>query len=91
MDVESAVVLKYAEGEEAPRVTAKGRRLTAQRIRELAEKHSVRIVKNPPLTEALMNLPVGKFIPEETYKTVAEILLYIYNKENDFEGKREFR
>lgn len=89
MDVESAVVLKYTEGEAAPRVTAKGRRLTAARIRELAEKHGIRIIENPPLTETLMNLPVGKFIPEETYKVVAEILLYVYNKENDFERKGE--
>ena len=91
MEVDSAVVLKYIDGEPAPRVTAKGRRLTAERIRELAEKHGVKIIENPPLTETLMNMPVGKFIPEETYKVVAEILLYVYNKENEFERKGESR
>ena len=91
MDVDSAVVLKYIDGEPAPRVTAKGRRLTAERIREWAEKHGVKIIENPPLTETLMNMPVSKFIPEETYKVVAEILLYVYNKENEFERKGESR
>ena len=81
MDVDSAVVLKYIEGEKAPRMTAKGRRLTAERIRRLAKEKGVRIIENPPLTETLMNLPVGNFIPEETYQVVAEILMYVREKE----------
>ena len=81
MDVDSAVVLKYIEGEKAPRMTAKGRRLTAERIRRLAKEKGVRIIENPPLTETLMNLPVGNFIPEETYQVVAEILMYVSRKD----------
>ena len=88
MDVEEAIVLKYVDGETAPRVVAKGRRLTALRIQELAEKHGVKIVENPPLVKTLISLPIGEFIPEETYKVVAEILLYIYNIEDEFQRNR---
>lgn len=88
MDVEEAVVLKYIDGEAAPRVVAKGRRFSALHIKKLAEKHGVHIIENPPLVEGLMGLPVGQFIPEETYKVVAEILLYIYNTEDEFQRKR---
>ena len=28
-----------------------------------------------------MNLPVGNFIPEETYQVVAEILMYVSRKD----------
>ncbi len=62
-------------------MTAKGRRLTAERIRRLAKEKGVRIIENPPLTETLMNLPVGNFIPEETYQVVAEILMYVSRKD----------
>ena len=75
-----AVALRYEPGEGAvPLVTAKGLDYLALRIRSVAEDHGVPIVENPPLAQALYrSVEVGQEIPAELYRTVAEILAYIY-------------
>ena len=75
-----AVALKYeADTNPAPVVVAKGQRLIAQRIREIAEEHGVPIVENVELARTLyMSVEVGDQIPAELYRAVAEILAYIY-------------
>jgi type III secretory pathway component EscU len=77
---EYAVALKYESGSmAAPVVVAKGRRLVAQKIRELAERHGVPIVEDPPLARALYKqVEIGRTIPETLYRAVAEILAYVY-------------
>jgi len=75
-----AVALRYRDTEmRAPRVVAKGRRLIAQRIKELARQHGIPIVTNRPLARSLYSLvPLGGEIPEELYRAVAEVLAYVY-------------
>ena len=75
-----AVALKYeAEKMEAPKVIAKGSGLIAQRIKDIAKKHSVPVIENPPLAQSLYKLvEVGQQIPESLYKAVAEVLAYVY-------------
>jgi flagellar biosynthetic protein FlhB len=74
-----AVALRYDPGKaQAPVVVAKGARIIAARIRELAEQHGVPLVENRPLAQNLYNLEVGQEIPAETYQAVAEILAYVY-------------
>jgi flagellar biosynthetic protein FlhB len=46
-----AVALEYERGMDAPMCVAKG--VDALKIREVADKHSVPIVENPPLARAL--------------------------------------
>jgi flagellar biosynthetic protein FlhB len=77
--VRLAIALKYdpLEGS-APVVVAKGSRLIAARIRELAREHDIPIVENKPLAQNLYNLDLGDEIPAETYQAVAEILAYVY-------------
>jgi len=48
-----AIALQYERGMEAPVCVAKGTDLMALKIREIAAKHSVPIVENPPLARAL--------------------------------------
>lgn len=75
-----AVALRY-EGAtmRAPRVVAKGTRLLAQRIRELAEEHGVMVLAAPPLARALYrHTEVGDEIPATLYTTVAEVLAYVF-------------
>ena len=75
-----AVALKYEAGSMgAPRVVAKGERLIAQRIKELARKHGVPVIEDKPLARALFRMaPVGAEIPGELYRAVAEVLGYVY-------------
>ena len=78
--VEYAVALKYTAGEmAAPLVLAKGRRLIAQKIREIAEEHHIPIVEDPPLARALYKqTEVGQSIPPALYRAVAELLAFVY-------------
>lgn len=75
-----AVALRYdARAMSAPVVVAKGQRLTAERIREVAERHGVPIMQDPPLARALYrSVPLGRPIPPELYQAVAEILAFVY-------------
>ena len=78
--VHYAVALKYQAGEmSAPVVVAKGARKIALKIREIAEQHDIPIVEDPPLARALFkSCEVNMEIPVELYKSVAEILAYVY-------------
>jgi flagellar biosynthetic protein FlhB len=75
-----AVALAYRENSmRAPRVVAKGRELTALRIRELAAEHRVPVVEAPPLARALYrHAELGDEIPEKLYTAVAEVLAYVF-------------
>jgi flagellar biosynthetic protein FlhB len=77
---EIAVALKYqADGMSAPTVVAKGKRLLAERIKQIAREHGVPIYENKPLARSLYDLvEVGSEIPEHLYRAVAEILSYVY-------------
>jgi len=75
-----AVAIRYdAKEMEAPVVLAKGQRLLAMKIREVAELNGIPIVENPPVARLLYKtVEVGQPIPEELYQAVAEILAYVY-------------
>ncbi|MBN1516334.1 flagellar biosynthesis protein FlhB [Candidatus Sumerlaeota bacterium] len=79
-----AVALRYdREKHLAPIVVAKGQEYLAARIREVADEHGVLRIENKPLARALYkNCKVGDMIPLEFYKTVAEILAYVYRVQN---------
>ncbi len=75
-----AIAIKYdPEMMAAPKVIAKGADLIAKRIREIAIENGVPIVERKPLAQALYRtVEVGQEIPAAYYKTVAEILAYVY-------------
>ncbi|MGC9080896.1 flagellar biosynthesis protein FlhB [Sulfurihydrogenibium sp.] len=77
-----AVALKYEKGKmEAPQIVAKGQDLIAQKIKEVAKEHNVRIIEDPPLARALYSsCEVGDYIPHEFYEAVAKILALIYKQ-----------
>jgi flagellar biosynthesis protein FlhB len=85
-----AVALRYEDhAMRAPTVVAKGQRLIAQRIKELARKHGIPIVANPPLARSLFDLVVvGREVPEELYRAVAEVLAYVYRLRGFRGGRR---
>lgn len=75
-----AVALQYeALTMAAPLVVAKGADDVAHRIRELAEKSKVPIVRNPPLARVLYDTTeVDEEIPVEHYQAVAKVIGYVY-------------
>ncbi|GAB6183348.1 EscU/YscU/HrcU family type III secretion system export apparatus switch protein [Thermodesulfovibrio hydrogeniphilus] len=74
-----AVALRYEQKKDsAPRVVAKGRGWIAEKIIELAKQHGVPIEEDDILVEALSKLDLYQEIPEELYKAVAEILVFVY-------------
>jgi flagellar biosynthetic protein FlhB len=75
-----AVALRYdPKTMKAPRIVAKGSRLNALRIREIAQQHQVPIVENKPLARLMFKYgQVGGEIPAQLYQAVAEILAWVY-------------
>lgn len=78
-----AVAIKYEpEKMSAPYVVAKGADYMAQRIKQIAMDNKVHIMENKPLAQALFStVDVGKAVPPELYKAVAEVLAFVYNLE----------
>lgn len=75
-----AVALKYEPGRDAaPVVVAKGIRLNALRIRELAVQFGVPVVENKPVARMLFKTGrEGRPIDAALYQAVAEILAFVY-------------
>ena len=75
-----AIALRYRRGEgRAPRVTAKGKGVLAEYMRELARENGVPIVKDIPLARLLhRKVKVGREVPASTYKAVAAVLAFVY-------------
>lgn len=72
-----AIALKY-DGENAPKVTAKGEGISAEQILELAEKHNIPLQNEPELARILAHIPLGEEIPKELYISVAEVISFAY-------------
>jgi flagellar biosynthesis protein FlhB len=82
-----AVALRYDRATmQAPQVVAKGERLLAERIKELARQHGVPIMRDVPLAQALGRVDLGEEIPEELYQAVAEVLRFVARQDRTREG-----
>jgi flagellar biosynthesis protein FlhB len=75
-----AVALRYdRKTMKAPKLVAKGSRLNALQIREIAKQHQVPIIENKPLARMIFKYcPVGGEVPAQLYAAVAEILAWVY-------------
>ena len=71
-----AVALHY-DRKGAPRVVAKGRGSIGDKIIEVASANNIPIEENEVLAGALSNVELGDEIPEELYKAVAEVLIFV--------------
>ena len=75
-----AVALRYDRDKEmAPLVVAKGAGWLCERIKKVAREHGVPVMEKPPLARLLYRqVELGREIPVEVYRVVAEILSYVY-------------
>ncbi len=83
-----AVAVRYdMQDMNAPTVVAKGKRLLAEKIKEIAREHGIPMFENKPLAQSLYELvEVGSEIPESLYRAVAEILSYVYKVQGKIPG-----
>jgi len=79
-----AVALQYLDRPgSAPRVVAKGKDLTALRIRAIATEHDIVLFEAPPLARALYrSTEIGHEIPHVLYMAVARVLAYVFQLKN---------
>jgi flagellar biosynthesis protein len=78
-----AAALKYTSGvDRAPRMVACGRGWLAEKIIETARAHNIPLKEDPSLVEILSTLDLYQEIPQDLYKAVAEILVFIYKMNN---------
>lgn len=76
-----AVALRYAEGEAAPRVVAKGADHLAAKIRAEAYRHGVTVTEDKPLARALYRAcKPGQYVPAALYEAVAVVLALAYRR-----------
>jgi flagellar biosynthetic protein FlhB len=79
-----AIALLYDPAvNDAPVVLAKGKRLIAQRIKQIARENGVPLVEDKPLARAMYDhAEVGFPIPAQFYTAVAEVMAYVYRLRN---------
>lgn len=75
-----AIALEYDPATmRAPKVIAKGLRLIADKIKNIAIENDIPIIENPPLARSIYKkVEVGSEIPDDFFKAVAEILAFVY-------------
>ena len=85
-----AAALRYrADRDDAPRITAAGQGLVAEKILEVAAAAGVPVQHDPGLAEVLSRIDPGEEIPPETYRAVAEVLAFLYRVDRERAVKRE--
>lgn len=86
--LEKAVAIIYdADKGSAPRVIASGKGEIARKIIDTAREAGVFIQEDPDLVELLAKIPLGQEIPAELYRTVAEVLAFVYKVNEQFKNK----
>jgi flagellar biosynthesis protein len=74
-----AAALKYDQARNmAPRVVARGKGLIAEQIIRVARENNVPLHEDPNLVNVLEAMELESEIPDELYRAVAEVLVFIY-------------
>jgi flagellar biosynthetic protein FlhB len=74
-----AVALRYVHGEmDAPRVVAKGAGQLAAAMREIAARHRIIVVQNPPLARSLFReAAIDEYLPAGFHAEVARLIVWV--------------
>ncbi len=88
--LKKAVALKYSPGQsEAPVIVAKGQGAVADIILQKAKENGVAVQEDAALVEVLSKLDLDQQIPPELYQLVAEILSFVYQKDQSAGVRRQ--
>lgn len=83
------VAVRWRQGDEsAPKVSAKGRGLMAERILALAREHGIPLHEDKDLVRLLGALDLGVEVPPHLYKALAEILAHVYRANKKMQEQR---
>jgi len=86
--IKKAVSLKYEPVKDsAPKITAKGQGVVADKIIALAKENNIPIHEDPDLVEILSKLDLEEEIPPTVYVLVAEILAFVYRMNERWPGR----
>jgi flagellar biosynthesis protein len=69
---------------DAPKLVAKGQGEIADRIIALAKTHDIPIREDRDLVAVLATLDLDQEIPAELYRTIAELLAFVYRANNRY-------
>ena len=83
---QTAVALVYDGKQSAPRISAKGRGITAEEIIARARAAGIYVHESPELVALLMQVDIDEHIPGTLYVAVAELLAWLYRLEHDFKS-----
>jgi len=83
-----ATALRYEQGERAPRVTATGVGLVADRILAAAREAGIPVRHDAALAEALGALDLGDDVPQALWTAVAETLAWAYRLDAKASARR---
>ncbi|MCK4934003.1 MAG: type III secretion system export apparatus subunit SctU [Simkaniaceae bacterium] len=85
--VHIAVAIEYeAETDPAPKIVTMGKGVIAEKIIEIATDNNVPIMRNVPLAQELYDTgQISRFVPEETYEAIAEVLKWLASLEKEEE------
>jgi len=87
--LKKAAAIKYKAGSEsAPKVVAKGIGGVAERIIAVAKENNIPIHEDRDLMEILSTLELEQEIPPELYRTIAELLAFIYRVNRPLHGRQ---
>jgi len=77
--MKQAIALRYDQKKEnAPKVVAKGKGVTAENIIKIAQLHNLPITQDEDLVELLSKVEIDHEIPENLYIAVAEVFKFLY-------------
>lgn len=83
MDKELKVFGIKNEENKLPELVSKGTGMAAEIILNKAKKEGIEIVKDSNISELLGKLDMYDGIPDEAYKVITEILMYVYKIEKE--------
>ena len=88
--MKEAAALKYDQNEDvAPLLIAKGKGAIAEQLIGIAKAHDIEVREDKDLVKILSVLDVDSVIPLEAYAAVAEILSFIYQKDQEKRAKND--
>ena len=86
MKTQKAVALGYDQNKQnAPKVLASGKGLQAQRIIQKAKEFDIPLFANEALVDSLIGLDIDKEIPQEQYKSVVEVFVWLQKQDKKFQ------
>lgn len=85
--VHIAIAIEYeAETDPAPKIVTMGKGIVAEKITKIAIEYNIPIMRNVPLAQELYDTgQISRFVPEETYEAIAEVLKWLAELEKEEE------